>query len=254
MASRYRITIIQEHEDRFPQLGSYFPHDLFQIDIHIDIRWISYRNDGETFNRSIVGRRDLFLSEENGRNIIHSTLADSSASREFIDAVIVPGILSFARGVNSLPMNLGRQVIKLRVEMLIDASLEAEIGELIEESMMSSVNFKPASEPSIKALKRVRWDDEDEGHLPLKKRRKSVEGSTSRKSCSVCLDEFLDGKNVASMPCSHVYHHDYIVKWLKTSHMCVRCADITCQSIKVYSSFVDKCIEQRKYRNEYVIL
>ncbi|KAK8521174.1 hypothetical protein V6N13_077292 [Hibiscus sabdariffa] len=221
MACRYRISIIQEHEDHFPQLGSYFPHDLFQIDI--DIRWISSRNDGETFNRSIVGRRDLFLSEENGRNIIHSTLTDSSASRELIDAVIVPDILSFTRDVNSLPMNLGRQVIKLRVEMLIEANPDDEIGELIEESMMSSVNFTPASESSIKALKRVRWDDEDEGHLPLKKRRKSVEGSTSRKSCAVCLNEFLDGDDVASMPCSHVYHYGCIVKWLKTSHMCPLC-------------------------------
>ncbi|KAK8521175.1 hypothetical protein V6N13_077293 [Hibiscus sabdariffa] len=220
MYCRYCITVIQEQEDHFPQLGSDFPHDLFSIDF--EIRWISSLNHEATLNRSIVGRRDLFLSEENGRNIIHSSVADLSVSPELIDA-IVPDILSFAREVNSLPMNLGRQVIKLRVELLVEASLDDEIGELVDESMTSSVNFKPASKSAIKALKRVKWDDEDEGHLPLKKRRKLVEGLSSRKVCTVCLDELLDGDDVASMPCDHVYHYYCIVKWLETSHLCPLC-------------------------------
>ncbi|GMJ06415.1 hypothetical protein HRI_004310700 [Hibiscus trionum] len=224
MACHYRIRGMQEHEDPFAQLGSDFPHDLFNIDV--EIRWVSSLHNGatiETFERSVVGRRDLFLFEENGRNIIHSLVAGSNAPPELIDAVIVPSILSFARDVNSLPMNLGRQVIRLRIELLVEVSHDDVIGELIDESMTSSVNFKPASKLSIKALKRVKWDDEDEGHLPLKKRRKLVEGSSSRKGCTVCLDDFLDGDDVASMPCGHVYHYGCIVKWLETSHMCPLC-------------------------------
>ncbi|KAK8569651.1 hypothetical protein V6N13_046700 [Hibiscus sabdariffa] len=220
MDCRYRISVAQEPEHHFPQLGSDFPHDLFSIDV--EIRWISSLNHEATFNRSIVGRRDLFLSQEIGRNVIRSSVADSSASPELIDA-IVPDILSYARDVNSLPMNLGRQVIKLRVELLVEVILDYEIGELVDESMTSSVSFKPASKLAIKALKRVKLDDEDEGHLPLKKRRKLVEGLSSRKGCTVCLDELLDGDDVASMPCDHVYHYDCIVKWLETSHLCPLC-------------------------------
>lgn len=118
-----------------------------------------------------------------------------------------------------MPMNLGRQVIKLRVELVIEVRPNDEI----DESLMSSVNFKTASKSSVEALKRVKWDDDEEGNIQLKKRRKLVEGLSSRKECVVCLEEFLDGDEVAYMPCGHFYHYGCIVKWLETSHFCPLC-------------------------------
>ncbi|KAE8676175.1 hypothetical protein F3Y22_tig00111621pilonHSYRG00216 [Hibiscus syriacus] len=68
-------------------------------------------------------------------------LSDSRASPKLTDATMVPDIVSFARDFDSMPMNLERQVIELRVAWLVEDSLE----ELIDESMMSSVNFKSAT-------------------------------------------------------------------------------------------------------------
>ncbi|KAL4348453.1 hypothetical protein GQ457_17G023980 [Hibiscus cannabinus] len=142
--------------------------------------------------RSIAGRCDVFLSEENARNIIHSTAADSGASREFIDTVIVPHIFLYALNGDCWPENLGRQVIKFRVEILVEMDPDDEIGYLVDESLANSVRFEPASESSIEALKRVHRVDEDKEDLSLKKKRKSGEGSSSGKGCTVCLHEFSD--------------------------------------------------------------
>lgn len=47
--------------------------------------------------------------------------------------------------------------------------------------------------------------------------------SLSPQVCSICLDEFLVGCEVTSLPCSHLYHRDCIVKWLDKSLFCPFC-------------------------------
>ncbi|KAE8727386.1 hypothetical protein F3Y22_tig00005465pilonHSYRG00151 [Hibiscus syriacus] len=181
----------------------------------------------QTFNCTAIGHHDMFLTTEITRDTIQSMIAESGATPEFIDTVLVPDILSYARHADSLPMDvLERQVMKLRVEILVEVDLDdlIESDELVDESLASSVNFTPASTSSIKELKRVKYrDDDDEDYIPLKKRRKLSQDSSSRKECVICLDEFSDQDEVTSMPCDHVYHYDCIVEWLKTSHLCPMC-------------------------------
>lgn len=68
-------------------------------------------------------------------------------------------------------------------------------------------NMIPASNSSIKELKRKKLDDEN---------------SNSR-CCTICLDEFSKRYKVTCMPCSHIFHGNCITKWLKTSHYCPVC-------------------------------
>ncbi|GMI99684.1 hypothetical protein HRI_003637700 [Hibiscus trionum] len=215
MASRYDITIWQDDESSLEQPDSDLPFNLFHIDLQIYcVSSLHPETTLETVNLSVAVRRDMFLSEENVRSVVRAMVADWGVTPEFVDTAIVPDILSYARYANGLPVNLGRQVIKWRIEILIEVSPYDEIDESIEESLTNSVKFKPASKSSIKALKRARYlDDEDELH----------HGSSSRKGCTVCLDEFSDSDEVASMPCDHVYHNECIVKWLETSHLCPLC-------------------------------
>ncbi|PSR89638.1 E3 ubiquitin-protein like [Actinidia chinensis var. chinensis] len=49
------------------------------------------------------------------------------------------------------------------------------------------------------------------------------DGLGSVDGCAICLDEFHVGSEVIRMPCSHVYHDDCIVSWLKTSNSCPLC-------------------------------
>ncbi|KAK8569653.1 hypothetical protein V6N13_046702 [Hibiscus sabdariffa] len=218
MASPYFINIRQEDASFLDQLGSMVPHRLIHIDIEIRrVSSLNLETTLETFNRSFAVRRDMFLFEENVRGIIRSLLASPVVSREFVDTVLVPRVLSHARHAHSLPVNLGRQVIKLRVEIFFEVNLDDEFPELIDESLTSLVNFKPASKSSIEALEKVNWDGEDD------RKRKLDDDSSSVKGCIVCLDEFSDGDEVTLMLCGHVYHYNCIVEWLETSHLCPLC-------------------------------
>ncbi|TYI13248.1 hypothetical protein ES332_A08G046200v1 [Gossypium tomentosum] len=41
--------------------------------------------------------------------------------------------------------------------------------------------------------------------------------------CIICLEELEVGFYASQMPCSHTFHVDCIVKWLKQSHYCPIC-------------------------------
>ncbi|KAK8521180.1 hypothetical protein V6N12_005091 [Hibiscus sabdariffa] len=227
MGSSYSISIQQEDDSFLMHHSSNIPHPLLRIDLQV--RWVSSLNRDiilDTFNQSITGPRDVFLSEENARNIIYSLVADFGTSQEFVDTVIVPDIFRVLNA-DRWPTNRVHQVIKLRIEIRVVMYPNDDIGDLVAESMANSVRFKPASKSSIEALERVHWvdkdEDEDEQNLLLKKTGKLGEGSSSEKGCTVCLDEFSDGAEVTSMPCGHIYHYDCIVEWLETNHMCPLC-------------------------------
>ncbi|KAK2664004.1 hypothetical protein Ddye_002578 [Dipteronia dyeriana] len=43
------------------------------------------------------------------------------------------------------------------------------------------------------------------------------------RQCVICLEEISVGSEATRMPCSHVYHQDCIVTWLKQSNLCPLC-------------------------------
>ncbi|XP_008221738.1 PREDICTED: uncharacterized protein LOC103321693 [Prunus mume] len=107
------------------------------------------------------------------------------------------------------------------------------VASVMRESLAAAeVKMVPASESSIKkVLKKVivgqggesirrnylSVSDDVKEEEERKRRRISVSES---ESCSVCMDEFEEGTTVAWMPCSHVFHGECIVNWLRQSHYC----------------------------------
>lgn len=222
MAFDYCIKIRQENDNRLEQSCSWPPYDIFNI--KLEFRYVSAETGTslETFHKSIVYPRDMFLSQDLGPSIVLSMFANTTGafSSEFLQTV-VHDILSFAWETDSDPINLGRKTIKFLVEVLVFvADDEEEDDDQVIDESLATLNFKPASRSSIQSLKRVKLDDE--GLLPFKKRGR-FEGWSSRKQCTICLDELVDGDEVASMPCRHVYHNGCIVRWLETSRFCPLC-------------------------------
>ncbi|XP_004300879.1 PREDICTED: uncharacterized protein LOC101313611 [Fragaria vesca subsp. vesca] len=77
----------------------------------------------------------------------------------------------------------------------------------------------PATESLIEGLKKVRLDD--------------LEDVVRQMPCSICmeaLDHFVAAEEgtdhqhiIARLPCSHIYHGDCIIPWLKTNYVCPLC-------------------------------
>lgn len=67
-------------------------------------------------------------------------------------------------------------------------------------------SFTPAAPSAIAALKEGRF-----------------KSSSTDTSCTICLEDFPVGSNVTCMPCSHIFHRQCIVEWLKNSHYCPVC-------------------------------
>ena len=93
----------------------------------------------------------------------------------------------------------------------LDEELISPILDMIASAFFESVellNTFPATKSSIEALKEVKVNDLS---------------ATTAEECSICLEKFSFEKVVVTMPCSHSYHKDCIVRWLETSHTCPLC-------------------------------
>ncbi|KAF7056273.1 hypothetical protein CFC21_063696 [Triticum aestivum] len=48
-------------------------------------------------------------------------------------------------------------------------------------------------------------------------------GKTRELDCAVCLEDFQDGDELRTMPCSHSFHRCCIFRWLEISRVCPYC-------------------------------
>ncbi|KAK5832215.1 hypothetical protein PVK06_016015 [Gossypium arboreum] len=218
------------------QRYSHIPYDFFNI--VVGIHFVSSLNKGTTLgnlNESVIYRQDTILSDKDDPNILLSLLERTGAPLDYIRTLIVPGILSYAWQIHSNPLNFARKLISFEVEVIIKVPIDDDDDEVDEPNDNEdddgdgdgedTLNFKPATCLSVQALRRYKWgDDEEQDSLPLKKRRRLREGlNSTSKECAICLDEFSEGDEVASMPCTHVFHDGCIVNWLKNNHLYPLC-------------------------------
>ncbi|KAK3223103.1 hypothetical protein Dsin_010128 [Dipteronia sinensis] len=90
----------------------------------------------------------------------------------------------------------------------------------------TTVECRRASPPVKTLLKRVRVEEAvvagDDEKQETKRRRVS-ESERQIMNCSICLEELWLESNGMVMPCSHVFHAECTMKWLKVSHFCPLC-------------------------------
>lgn len=192
------------------------------------------RESTKTNERSGRFDMDKFKNVRLAHRIISSMLVrvgisrDDALNKYMVDQIIVQGLI-----LGNKLSSMGRKVLGLCVYMRREkVKSRCEFCTRFVEMQMSSGNNEgmvPASDSAVETiLKRVRVGADDneasccEEEKGREKRRRKVCASESD-SCTVCMEEFNGGSEVACMPCSHVFHDKCIRTWLRQSHYCPVC-------------------------------
>ncbi|KAK0671113.1 hypothetical protein QBC41DRAFT_62188 [Cercophora samala] len=88
-------------------------------------------------------------------------------------------------------------------------ALDRIITQLMENSPQTNA-APPASESAIESLEKKKVDAE-------------LLGPEGKAECTICIDEFKLGDEVTVLPCSHWYHGECVVLWLKEHNTCPIC-------------------------------
>lgn len=73
----------------------------------------------------------------------------------------------------------------------------------------------PASKEEVENLERIIIDNEN--------KRKEINNIVKDGGCSVCKDEYELNQKIIKLPCSHLFHDDCIMPWLKERNSCPTC-------------------------------
>ncbi|XVF42000.1 hypothetical protein PTKIN_Ptkin01aG0325000 [Pterospermum kingtungense] len=124
----------------------------------------------------------------------------------------VDEIVGFAVGMAGMESYKDRKVLRMRVE------IEVLVGE--------QPNWEQGDAYSIDAEAGDFW--ETVGAFRKLRKVVVVEETASDNVCSICLVELLEGSEITSTPCSHVFHDRCIRAWLKkcSKKFCPNCVTI----------------------------
>ncbi|KAK8614594.1 hypothetical protein V6N13_068394 [Hibiscus sabdariffa] len=135
-------------------------------------------------------------------SVIHATVEVSAPRLEFI----MSKVLAEEMESSDDGMVLAEEMESSDYGVVLAEEMESsdygmDLSDLAEEMETSGYGMVPAQESSLREMvETVRVEEGDE-------------------DCTICLEGFEAGSYAARMPCSHIFHHE----WLKHSHYCPLC-------------------------------
>ena len=183
------------------------PSLLFDDPIQVEIRLLSTLHNQPEITESNIFHRGQLLSNNTAWPTLSPVL--STLGLPINDQIpMIDEISNSTREMGAIRTCRGRRsriMPEIILLIWIDIDDEDDPMDVAMAESMESGTFHPvpATMASIKALEKVVLDGSDH--------------------CTICLDEFCVGSEVTRMPCSHVYHQDCIVEWLKMSNLCPLC-------------------------------
>ncbi|KAF4394748.1 hypothetical protein F8388_015654 [Cannabis sativa] len=115
--------------------------------------------------------------------------------------------------INTIPFVASKCVI-INLYIVALTSEEQEQESMILDSMfreaLDVISNVPATQESINKLKELNIKEGDD--------------LITNNNCTICQENLLfEDWKIVEMPCSHLYHKNCIVSWLKINHLCPLC-------------------------------
>ncbi|CAH2070021.1 unnamed protein product [Thlaspi arvense] len=122
----------------------------------------------------------------------------------------------------------------LSMWLVIDVEVPSSQGSVLDDSQFEeairaslddydrNMGFRPASKFGVGSLSRRRYKRKPKTSLVSNYKTKGKTSSIT-KHCTICLNEFKNGRKVVTLPCGHEFDNKCIVKWFKVSHVCPLC-------------------------------
>ncbi|XP_059654311.1 E3 ubiquitin-protein ligase SIRP1-like [Cornus florida] len=171
--------------------------------LHVEVRrWPS--------NYYIYGTTDDDNDDAILARAIEESLEEAMHDDDIDDAILARAIeesLEEAMHDDDIDDAIARAMEESLEEAMHDDDIDDAIARAMEESLEEAMQMVPAIPSSLHTLEKVKFDG----------------SCCMNHQCLVCLETFLVDEVITCMPCSHLYHEDCIIKWLKTSHVCPLC-------------------------------
>ncbi|XP_059442943.1 uncharacterized protein LOC132175124 [Corylus avellana] len=182
--------------ENFTEPDSSSPYHEFFIEVFAQFE--AMEEDGQrvtspTKYKKFIMPRDLLMKGSTSWSSISNMLSQMDVPYNF-QPFMIQKISTFARELACEADSMCRKTIPMVVALTVALGTQ-------QQGLSPSVR---ASKSSVEALEKVK-----------------IEGFPTQ--CVVCLEDILMGSEAARMPCSHVYHGDCIVNWLKKSNLCPLC-------------------------------
>ncbi|XP_050893801.1 NEP1-interacting protein-like 2 [Lathyrus oleraceus] len=182
-------------------------HDLLKLKVQIHHFDHLSHIQCETFNPPTIVFKKLFSQE--GQDYIRTHLSTVSFLTSNMLNHIISHIIYEVQQLYNI--DIIEEEDNLTQPNVFNLNLEIEIHE---DDIEEEIGMIPASKDAIERIKTT-------CDLNVTKLRDIL-------CCTICMDEFEfddinETSNICTMPCSHVFHEQCIVKWLQTSNTCPLC-------------------------------
>ncbi|CAH2070023.1 unnamed protein product [Thlaspi arvense] len=122
----------------------------------------------------------------------------------------------------SIWLTLSIGVVPSSQELVLDDSQFEEAIRASLDDYERNIGFRPASKLGVGSLSRRRYKRKPKTSLVSNCKTKGKTSSITN-HCTICLEEFKNGRKVVTLPCGHEFDNKCIVKWFKVSHVCPLC-------------------------------